>query len=198
MSKTKISEQLTKSIERLYKVGGLGLVFIFIATLAMIFSFFNPNSDLSRPMFIIGSILLISSFVLFILVQYNGPIKTRRLLKENEQLLDEIQELSLNLTKLTYNTQAYCFKNVGKIKVIVDSVVPLVKPFIGDKGRVMVTKIEDISAGIVEFSLSSEKVILDIKKALEDGDFKILKSYKEQLTELNSRFQTALKKDDQC
>jgi hypothetical protein len=192
---TKFSSKFADSISKLYKIGGLGLVFIFIGTLTMIIGFLFPTRSFSIPMFALGGLLLIVSFVLFIIIQYNGPIKTRRLLKENEELLDSIQELSLRLIKLTYNLQSYCFKNIEKITTVIDSISPLVKPFLGDKAQKVVVKMESISKGIVEYSEETEKIISEVQTAIENGDFKKLKHYSDEITNLNDKIKTAIKEN---
>jgi hypothetical protein len=193
MEPTKMSDKLADSLAKLYKIGGLGLVFIFIGVLTMIFAFFYPSNSLATPMFLIGSILIVISFLLFIIVQYNGPIKTKKVLKDNKETLDSLQDLSIKLTKLTYYAQSYCFKNIEKITSVVDSFSPLVKPFLGEKGQKIAIEIGTISKGIVEYSDATEKIVMDIKNALEKGDFKILKKYSDEINNLNNKFSLALK-----
>jgi hypothetical protein len=190
----KITDKLANSLTKLYKVGGLALVFIFIGILTMIFAFINPSkSSFATPMFIIGSGLIIASFFLFIIVQYHGPIKTRKLLRDNKETLDSLQNLSIELTKLIFNTQSYCYKNIEKIASAIDSLSPIVKPFLGENGLKIASKIEIISKGIVEYSDATEKVVMDIKNALENGDFKILEKYRNEINNLNSKLKLALK-----
>jgi hypothetical protein len=191
---TRLSDKLSGSIAKLYKIGGLGLVFIFIGVLTMIFAFIYPKSTFSIPLFVIGSLLVTTSFVLFVLIRLKALLPAKRTLLDNKETIDEIQDLAITLTKLTYNTQSYCFKNIDKIKGTVDSVIPIVKPFLGEKAQKVVLKIEDVSSGIVEYSEAIERVIADTKEALEKGDFKILSKYRNQVDDINKKLQLALKK----
>ncbi len=190
----KISDKLTDSITRLYKVGGLGLVFIFLGFLSMLLSFMDDNGRFSLPLFIIGSILLSISFLIFIVVQYRVPVKAQKTLAKHKDTIDKIQDISIALTKLTYNIQSYSFKHIEEIEETVNNLSPLIKPFIGEKGRIVVSKIENISQKIVEYADSTEKIILDIKEALEKGDLSKFEEYKLKLDELNTNIQNALKK----
>jgi hypothetical protein len=47
---TKLSETISKPIERLFQVGGLALVFVFIGFLSMLFGYFN-KAELSGWVF---------------------------------------------------------------------------------------------------------------------------------------------------
>ena len=192
---TRLSDKLSGSIAKLYKIGGLGLVFIFIGVLIMIVAFLFPKENpFSIPLFVIGSLLVMASFVLFVLIRLKALLPAKRTLLDNKETIDEIQDLAITLTKLTYNTQSYCFKNIDKIKGTVDSVIPIVKPFLGEKAQKVVLKIEDVSSGIVEYSEAIERVIEDTKEALEKGDFKILSKYRNQVDDINKKLQLALKK----
>jgi hypothetical protein len=190
----RFSDKLTESISKLYKIGGLGLVFIFLGFLSVLFSFFYPEGKLSLPLFVIGGILLVFSFLIFIIVQYKIPIKARGSLTKNKGIVDGVQDISIALTKLTYNTQAFCFKHIKEIQDIFKQLTPLVKPFLGEKGNSFVFKIESASGNIVEYAKSIEQMILEIQEALEKGDFSKFENYKIELEKLNTDIQKALKK----
>ncbi len=191
---TKISDSIAISIEKIYRAGGLALVFVFIGLLLTVFSSIFKPSEYSLPIFIIGSILILTSFILFSITHYQGPIKSRRALKQSKETLDSLQEISLELVGFTSNVQSYCFKNLDNIQHTVDAALPLIKPFLGTKGKDITLKIENITSGIVDFSSKTEQVIRDIEKALKDNNFKILKEYESDITELNEQLKNALKK----
>lgn len=189
---TKISKTFADNVDKLYKTGGLALVFVFIGLLLTIFSFIYTASKYSLPMFVIGSLLTLTSFILFSITQYMGPIKARKTLKESMETMDTLQELSIDLVNLTSNIQSYCFKNLNYIQATVNTALPLVKPFLGVKGQEIAIKIKNVSAGIVDIISKSEKVIRDIKKALKKNDFKVLKQYESDITDLNKQIKKAL------
>jgi hypothetical protein len=188
-----ISYSALHALDRLYKTGGLALVFVFIGLLLTIYGFIFPQGRFSLPTFILGALLILTSFVLFSVVHYKGPIKTRKTLKMNAETLDTLQEISINLVGFTKDIQAYCFKNLDKISGTVNAALPIIKPFLGQKGQDIALKMENITTGIVDISTKTEKIILDIEKALKEGDFKVLKAYDKDIVSLNGVMKNALK-----
>lgn len=190
---TKISETLASPIEKLFKAGGLALVFIFVGLLFSVYAFIYQQGKLAIPIFIVGSVLILISFVLFIITQYQGPIKTRKALKKSAETLDTLQETSIELVRLTSLAQSYSYKHIDKIKKTVDAALPLIKPFLGERGKGFVFEIEKLNAGIVDFSSKAEEVIRNVEKALVDSDFSVLKKYETDITGLNEQMKNALK-----
>jgi hypothetical protein len=188
----KASKALSEPIEKLFKAGGLALVFVFIGLILTIYGFSFPQGRYSLPTFILGVLLIVASFILFSIVHYKGPMKTRKTLKQSAETLDTLQEISLNLIGFAKDLQAYSFKNLDKITNTVNASLPLIKPFLGQKGQDMTLKIGNISTGIVDISSKTEKIIRDVEKALKENDFIVLKAYEQDIKNLNELLKNAL------
>ena len=190
---TKISEALSKPINDLFKTGGLGLVFIFIGLLLSIYSFIYSDSIFAPIMFSIGSFLILTSFVLFLVTQIKGPIRTQKTIEKSAETLDTLQEICIHLIYFTKDLRTYCFKNLDNISASVNASLPLIKPLLGKHGQKIALQIENISSGIVEISSNTEQVLQDLEKALKKSDFRVLKKYEKDIRYLNEQMKLALK-----
>lgn len=191
----RFSEKIADSIAKLYKIGGFGLVFIFVAFIAMGIAFFYPEGDLSRWSFILGAIMMFASFVMFTIVQIKGLRPARNGINMNKETIDEVQDLSISLIDLTSKTQSYCFKHLEKIQFTIDKVLPVVKMIPGQKAKNFAIEVEDVSEGIVEYSEAIKKTIEEIKDALENGDFETVAVYTQKVRGLNEKLNEALKRN---
>src|SRR5687768_16406479 len=94
---TRLSESISKPLERLFQVGGFALVFVFVGFLSMLVGYLN-KTDLSVWFFGIGALIVFACLCLFLFSQFYGPIKAGRLLRENKELLDSVQDMAIKLT----------------------------------------------------------------------------------------------------
>jgi len=65
----KLSESISKPLERLFQVGGLALVFIFVGFLSMLVGYLN-KTDLSGWFFGIGALIVFACLCLFMFSQF--------------------------------------------------------------------------------------------------------------------------------
>ena len=175
----KFSDAISDSIERLFKAGGFALVFIFLGFASMIFGHFY-TSNLSGYIFGVGALLSVSVLVLFLYTQIRGSNETRKIIRENKELLDATQEIAIGLTNTISETQSLLFKHAEDIGRILEISVPFLSqlPILSN---VNLAETLNVNAIIVTTSGKSKEIIDDVHKSLLNGDVSELKKYSEDL-----------------
>lgn len=128
-------------------------------------------------------------------MQFQGPIKAARLIKENKETMDAIQEIGIELTSAIGTLQAFTFKHIQHVDKILQTAVPLLAsiPVIGRKMDAMgLSEARDVSKAIVSFSTSAETVVREVEHALIDPDPARLKSYVGDIKHLTQNIREAL------
>jgi len=87
---TKISTLLEKSLSKVFRFGIYGLVLIFIGIL-MIASDNYFENDISNLIFTFGITLSLLGFILLALMIYIGPLRTKKIIEDNSEVLDVLQ-----------------------------------------------------------------------------------------------------------
>jgi hypothetical protein len=190
----RISDKLAEPISKLNRIVGIGLISIIIGFIFIFISYISYSSKFSVPIFIIGCILILCSSLIFLFIRVVVLSKAKRTLKENKVIIDDFQEISIELTRLTYYTQAYCYNKVDKIRNIADSFLILVKPFLGEKGNKLAAKVENISSETAVFESSTKQLVSDLMNSLENGDFEPMEKHKGKIISLSNKLKLELKK----
>jgi hypothetical protein len=187
---TKLSESISQPLGRLFKIGGLILVFTYVGLLSMMLGYL-VQSSLSNWFFGVGVIITIFCLALFAFPQIYGPVKAKRLLKANEQLLDSIQDISIRLTETIYVLQSLMFKHCAEITTILEELTPLLTrlPVVN---RVNFSQTVDVSATIVTATERSRAIILDVRDALITAKVDRLRQYASQLEGVRHVMEEAL------
>lgn len=183
---TRLSDSLTNSFTRLYRIGGLALVFVFIGTLTMLTGHLFPGA-LPGPIFAIGALVTIVCLVFFLYTQVQGPLRAVKAIRDNEETIDALQDVSLELTRFAWAIQSFTFKHVQKINKAVQIIYPLVVdvPIIGPRVKELgLEDVRSVSELIVETTTGSEAVIRDVESALINSDFRVLKKYSKDIKSL--------------
>ena len=170
----------------MYRVGGFALVFIFTGVIAMLVGNFY-KSELSSWIFGIGAFLTIVCLGLFVYTQLQGPVKASRLVRENKEMIDAVQEVALELTRTTGAVQALTFKHIKQVDKIIDSTVPFLAmiPTVGKKLEESgLADARNVSKVIVDISTQAETLIQDVESALVNADAKKLRSYSKELKKI--------------
>lgn len=190
----KFSDVLTASIEKLYRVGGLTLVFTFVGVILMVIGNFSI-SGFAVWVFGVGALLTIACLCLFVYFQIQAPMKAKRTLKENKETMDTIQEIAIELTRATSQLQSLTFKHIKQVDKILDSAIPLlsvIPPLKAKLDALGISDTRDASKIIVETSSSAEAIIHDVEEALVKADAKRLKKYSEELKQITQVLRDAL------
>lgn len=181
----KFSDKISASLVNVYRTGGLGLVFIFLGMVLIFISPFIKN-ELDIYTFIIGSTLIMMSFILFLILQFKNPIRNKPKFQENKKMIDELQELSLSLTKLIRELHKLSHKHISEIQTVLNLVNPIIQrlPLVSESIKNKGIKIQNISSNIVELSYAAEEIIKDIETALIQSDIRKFREYSVKVNDI--------------
>lgn len=190
---TRFADVLSEAIERLFKAGGLSLVFIFVGFVAMIFGHFYA-SPLSGYIFGFGTFLNAAILVLFLYAQIYGVQHTRKVVKENKALLDTTQDIAIGLTNTISETQSLMFKHAEEIGRILELAVPFLSqlPILN---KVDLSETLNVNAVIVSTTGKSKEIVDDVHKALITGDVEEIGKYSKDLKRTTEALKQALSKE---
>jgi hypothetical protein len=192
----KLSDKLAKPLIQVYQAGGLALVFIFIGLVLIFTAQFNQNGKYSAWIFGIGATLILISFFIFLLIQLKNPLASKKNIDRGKEVVDEIQNLSINLVRLTLTIQALSFKHIDEINGVIGKALPVIQnlPFVGDGLKKSGIELQNISKSIVEYSNSIEGTIRDVEKALVSSDTKKFKEYSQKVKDFYEKVKQMLAK----
>ncbi|WP_444935232.1 hypothetical protein ACJJIW_11635 [Microbulbifer sp. JMSA004] len=191
----RISDSLSKGMDKLYKTGGVALAFGFAGILSMVLANI-PGLTLPSELFVVGAILTIGCFLFFVYTHFQGARKALAEINENKPLIDAVQDVSLQVTELTSVIQAYSFKNLSKIHNTLEVACPIIEglPLVGDKAKEWgLNDASRISGIIVDTTENTKNLVTEVKEALIKGDLKKLKSYSKDLQQAVDTTKEALK-----
>jgi hypothetical protein len=186
----RVTDSLAAWLERLFKVGGLTLVFVFVGLISMIFAYLWTN-DLSNWLFGIGAVITFFCMSVFGFAQLYAPVQGRRLLRENKELIDSVQTVAIRVTDTIGELQSLMFRHSKQVEVILATAVPLLKqtPL---ANMIDLSQTENLNALIINSSQAGKKVVADVREALEKCDATHLRVYASQLEVLQERLRHAL------
>lgn len=192
----KFSEELKASTNKLNNAWIANLAFSLIGLILMIFSNFNSNSSLGQPAFWIGAILLIASFIFFWLIQQKGTNKLSKSIHSNQELIDELQNISITLSKITRRMTLYAATNSNNINELLNVTTPILGKIgiLNENTEKAFGSTQNVVNRIVEYSEEIEESIKDVETALINGDSKKLKLYSERISSLASKIKLKEKK----
>jgi len=180
---TRFTDTLLTAFNKLYKVGGFALAFGFSGIVVMLGARIF-GGEYTLWLIILGAILTFSCLGFFLYTTVRGNSEVKKSIANNKEAIDAVQDISIQLTKLTGALQAYSFKNINKINQVLEVAVPQLKkiPFVADKlVEYGVNDLHGLSGVIVEKSDNIEKLIQEIEDALINADHKKLKTYSDEL-----------------
>jgi hypothetical protein len=187
-----LSEYLAKPLENLYKTGGLALVFVFVGLISMMAAF-AYKSDLSNWMFGVGTAITFVCVGVFYFNQVYGPIKVRKVVRENKELIDSFQTVAIRLTDTIAGLQSLMFKHSEQVAEILEAAAPVLAdlPMIG---KAAFSQTQNVNALIVKTTEAGKKVIEDVRTALVTCDATKLREYASELEHLRTTLREALSK----
>lgn len=188
------SDGFATSLTKVYRVGGLTLVFVLVGIITMFVGHFY-ESELSSWIFGVGALETIACLALFLYIQMRGPMRAARLVRENKETIDAVQEIAIELTRVTGMIQSLTFKHIKQVDKILDSTVPLLVmiPAVAKKmDNLGLSDARNVSKIIVDTSTKAETVIHDVEYALVNADTQKLKSYTKDLKMVTLSLRDAL------
>lgn len=192
----RFTDTFSEAIKKLFMAGGFALAFGFAGIIMILGAKIFGQSD-SIILIIIGSILTFSCLGFFLFSTITGDLATKKVLSDNKELMDAIQDLSIQLTKLVSIAQSYSFKNIEKINDASNLAIPKIKalPFIGDKvSEYGLDNAALISQTIVDSGEKIDIIVNEIQQSLIEGDHSKLKDYSKELANLIEDIKQQLKK----
>lgn len=192
---TRFTDSLSSAVEKLYKAGGFALAFGF-SGIVLILGAKIFGQEQAPWIIALGAILTFICLGFFLYTTLRGNKEITKSIRDNKEAVDAVQDISLQLTKLTNTAQAYSFKNIEKINKTLEIAIPKLQaiPFLGDKiEEYGLNKVGSISKLIVENSEKVENLVSDIEQAIINADHKKLKTYSKDLANLVSSMKQQLK-----
>jgi hypothetical protein len=130
-------------------------------------------------------------------------------IKDNQALMNSIQESAIQLTEICAELQTLAFKHSDKVRPLLKNVrdalrnvgeIPFLKKTeIGGKIAALaesskLQEIDDLSTAIVEGTQGAKKVIDDLRRALTTLDAEPIAAYSKQLTDIKIQLIELLKR----
>jgi hypothetical protein len=119
-----------------------------------------------------------------------------RMINENKEMIDSIQEVALGLTDAMGTLHTLTVKYAGIANAILDALLPIVKnlPIIPKKVTDLLVNLEAITQKIIDNSQKTSKTITDVNSGLKTGDVSKLKGHANELKSLTNTLNTILPK----
>lgn len=193
---TRFTDSFSEAVAKLYRVGGFALAFGFSGIIVMLGARMFAQ-EYTLWLMLLGAALTFSCLAFFLYTTVRGNNEVKKSVANNKEAIDAVQDISIQLTRLTSAIQAYSFKNINQLNQVLGVAIPKLKavPFLGEKlTDYGLDDAHGISAAIVEKSDSIEKLIHEIENALVNADHKKLKEFSGELATCVAGIKDQLKK----
>ena len=119
-----------------------------------------------------------------------------RMINENKEMIDSIQEVALGLTDAMGTLHTLTVKYAGIANAILDALLPIVKnlPIIPKKVTDLLVNLEAITQKIIDNSQKTTKTISDVNSGLKTGDVAKLKAHSAELKSVTNSLAAILPK----
>jgi hypothetical protein len=119
-----------------------------------------------------------------------------RMINENKEMIDSIQEVALGLTDAMGTLHTLTVKYAGIANAILDTLLPIVKtlPIIPKKVTDLLVNLEAITQKIIDNSQTTSKTISEVNIGLKTGDVSKLKGHSAELKSLSNTLAAILPK----
>jgi methyl-accepting chemotaxis protein len=106
-----------------------------------------------------------------------------RMINENKEMIDSIQEVALGLTDAIGTLHTLTVKYAGIANSILDALLPIVRglPIIPKKATELLVNLEATTQKIIDNSQKTSKTITDVNSGLKTGDVSKLRAHAEEL-----------------
>lgn len=200
-----VSTVLTDSFERLFRLGGLVLVALFIGMMLMVLSFiFVASGKLGAPSdgrfdvpqmvilaaFCLGAFVVVSVLLVALCAALFKRHDVRRTLRENSEMADALQAVALRVTEGTLQLQSLLLVNAQSVADVLVAAAPVLSLF----GAEDVAGQTNLNEQIIDILESTRVVAEQAKAAIAASDPRPLFGYTEELAKLNQAVVAALKK----
>jgi hypothetical protein len=192
-----LSNAVATPIERAYRAGGLVLGLLTLGAILMLAPYLFGNRDLvSYVVLGLGAALILSVVVYFYVIEMPKLRVVRNKIRENEELVDTVQQTAIEATQLALHLQALAFKHADQVARIIQTVRPMMKslPLVGKYAdNPALVRAQDLSASIVDTTRTLNEIVGDIQSALIASDAGDLKKYLARLEAYKDTVQHVLR-----
>lgn len=192
-----LSEAIFEPVNKAYKLGGLALTFLSLGTVLMLVAFLLPrNSGPTWIPLVVGLGLIAGTCVMFYVREVRPLLRAQGSIRENREFIDELQQVTLELTELVSSVQALAFKHAGQVSVVYETVMPQIRsvPVLSALlDRVELRDSASLYRAIVDASESSKRLVADVKVAVSTSDATHLKQYISQIQALRQTVNSELR-----
>lgn len=119
-----------------------------------------------------------------------------RMINENREIIDSIQEVAINLTDAMSGLHTLTVKYAGIANSILDVLLPIAKtmPIIPKNVTDLLGNLETITQKIIDSSDKTSKTIADVNNGLKTGDAAKLKSHANEIKSMTNALTAMLPK----
>jgi len=179
----RVTDNLANSLNILYKAGVLASIFCFSGILMIL-----AANLLGGKLWLLtlGIVLTGSALGLLLLTIIKVHAEATKTLEESKETIDAIQEISLQLIRLSKRIHTYSFKNIGRINEIIQLVSSFIEsiPIFGVQAKKYgLSEASVISDSLVENADKLDEFIENIEEALIKGDNEKILEYSNALSE---------------
>jgi len=135
-----------------------------------------------------------SSYVKFSDKLTNSLEDITKMIQEHKDMIDAIQEVSLELTTAIGTLHTLTVKYATKANQILDVLLPIVKglPIIPKNITKLLVDLEKYTQKIIDNSGTTSKTITDVKSGLQTGNVTKLKGHATELSKVTRSFTSIL------
>jgi hypothetical protein len=168
----KFSDNINDSLQKINNFWLTGLAFSFIGLLMIIFSRYLANPSFVNISFFLGVILIISSFALFLGIQLKGGKKISKSFSDNQDMINQLQQISLDLSRSTRTATIYAAKNINNINELIAVSIPTLSKLglVNESNQQKFENTQKFIVSTLEYSEEIEKAIKELEKALIEAD----------------------------
>ena len=209
VEKVSLGSSVLDPIVKGYEVGGMALALILVGTALLLTAVISDPGTVSYICAGVGAIIILAILSRLYFVDMKRAKNFKDSIKDNEELLNSIQDTAIQMTELSSHLQSLAFKHADKVGPLVTQVRDTVKlvtgiPMVGntelgkkvaglaDHERVKDT--EKLSHDIVEYTEAAKEVIEDIKISLIQLNPGPIKEYSKKIESLDEKLKLILKK----
>lgn len=119
-----------------------------------------------------------------------------RMINENREMIDSIQEVAINLTDAMSGLHTLTVKYAGIANSILDVLLPIAKtmPIIPKNVTDLLVNLEAITQKIIDSSAKTSKTIADVNSGLKTGDATKLKGHANEIKSMTNALAAILPK----
>lgn len=119
-----------------------------------------------------------------------------RMIQDHKDMIDAIQEVSLELTTAISSLHALTVKYAGKANRILDVLLPIVKglPIVPKNVTALLVDLEKWTQKIIDNEKATAKTLSDVQTGLKTGDVSKLKGHTADLKKVTRSFTAILPK----